>query len=216
MTLVQPDLTGSVSKMLKHPEHVAVMQGGAKPAADAYAGMTRAKVMRATLDALPDIVDALEIGRLRDPKETTGHSTLLIAQHPTIARLVSIDVNPDTEAVCKAFIPERPLHKVEFVNGDAVAAIARLAAEGNSFGFIYLDGPNDAQKCLDILIAATGVAAVGATVILDDTDYPSVAKKGILILPYMKAHPDGFKIIASVPRDKTCHGQTVIRILNGA
>ena len=29
MMLAQPDLTGSVSKMLKHPEHIAVMQGGA-------------------------------------------------------------------------------------------------------------------------------------------------------------------------------------------
>jgi len=179
---------------------------------DPYAGMTRARMIRAALDALPYHCDALEVGRLRDPKETTGHSTLHIAAHRMVMRLASIDITAETEAACRAVLPPDALKKVDFLNGDAAEVLGQLAADGNSFGFIYLDGPNDADACMAIFEKAVALAAPSATLILDDTDNPDVAKKGLKVLPYIQARPDKFRVVKTVKRDKTCHGQTVILV----
>lgn len=173
---------------------------------------TRARILHETLDSLDGPVDALEVGRLRDERETCGHSTLHIAVHPNIRRLTSVDIEPYTEKVCRGFLPQSALEKIEFVNADAVPWLSQLVAtDGRRFGFFYLDGLNDADHCRAVLVECQALAEPGAIFILDDTDSPDVAEKGVLTRAYVETHPEVFEIVREVPHDATCHGQTVIR-----
>lgn len=171
---------------------------------------TRARVIHESLDTLDAPVAALEVGRLRDPRETRGHSTLHIAAHPRVARLVSIDIAPETEAVCLRFLPAALLARIEFVNMDAVTWL-RGHARGK-FQFFYLDGLNEAGHCRAVLEACLPVAAPGALFVLDDTDRPDVAHKGDLVLPYIAQRPELFAVVCSVPHDAYCHGETVLKL----
>ena len=188
------------------------------PVADPYAGMTRAKWIcwwvakqRQRMGGKEGIMRCLEIGRLRDPKETTGHSTLHIAANGGVRELVTVDANPETRAACLAVIPERLHSKLGFVDADAVDWLAEAVAVGvEPFDFIYLDGPNEAEACLAIFQLSYGLSRPGTLIMMDDT---GETNKGILSIPWIKARPDLFAVEHEIPKDKTCHGMTVVRVL---
>jgi len=157
-------------------------------------------------------IQALEVGRIRMADETKGHSTLHIATHPGVARLVSIDITPKTEGVTREVVPAEACERVEFVNADSVEWMAAAVGDGHApFDFIYLDGLNDAQHVLAELELSLGLAREGTIIILDDTD-GRFARKGDLAVPYAKAHPRFFEIVDDIPADKTCQGMLVVQV----
>ena len=156
-------------------------------------------------------IRALEVGRIRWKIETSGHSTLHIAAEPKVECLVSMDIAPKTEAVCKEFLPKSILDKVFFVTADALKVLAGTPADAEPFHFIYLDSLNDAKHNLTLLklCLRPGISQAGTILVIDDTDHPGV-QKGDLAVPWAKKSPL-VEIVESIPRDRTCQGLTVMR-----
>lgn len=183
-----------------------------------YEGMTRAKWIswwvakqRQRMGGKAGIMRCLEIGRTRDICEFTGHSTLHIAINNGVKTLVSVDVNPATRATALAILPPTCHSKMEFADADAIDWLSNAVAdEVEPFDFIYLDGPNDAEACLAIFQLSYGLSKPGTLIMMDDT---METHKGVLSIPWIKARKDLFLVEHEIPRDKTCHGMTVVRVL---
>ena len=152
---------------------------------------------------------AMEIGRLRDVAETVGHSTLFIAEHPAVARLVSVDLNPDTERVCRGFLPPAMLAKVEFVNMPSTAWLEHGGQEGLRFDFAYVDGASDAAQCLIDIQGTLRLLRQGGIMIQDDVDH-RFDVKGDLSVPWLKSKPWRCDVLEEVPADATSQGQIVV------
>lgn len=175
---------------------------------------TRQRTIKKWLDYLAETngeVAALEIGRVRSPNETVGHSTVVIARHPAVKRLVSIDINAATEYVARELLGEE-IQKVEFINADSFSALEKLLLRGDTFDFLYLDGASDAEICFTDFMGALNVSREGSIIVLDDTD-PKCDVKGNLTVPWAEEHGDIVEIVDRVPSGPDSNGQTVLRVL---
>ena len=162
------------------------------------------------LEAAKPSLRALEIGRMRSVSEAVGHSTLFIAEHPAVAHLISIDIDPATEIVTRGQLAANTLPKMRFLNGDSGLMLKLLWLSGvRGLDYAYLDGASNARQVLWDLQLTLPLCRKGAYIILDDTDH-ACDVKGDLAVPYAQTHPQWCKVVEMVPRDATSQGQAVL------
>lgn len=188
--------------------------------ADPYAGMTRATVIRRWLDTLQremgsqKVARCLEVGRARNPIEFKGHSTLHIVAHPVTLQLLSLDIQAPTQGVTRCIIPTPHLPKLVMVDADAEKWLVQDAAKVyRPFDFCYLDGPNESERSFAVFAIMRAACRPGALIIVDDTGTPNT-HRGDDILPWVRENPGKARLLETIPRDKTCNGMSVIRVLD--
>ena len=163
-------------------------------------------------------IHALEIGRLRKARETSGYSTLHIASHYSVVSLTSVDINAATEGVCREILPASVLPKIEFVTADATLWLPEMVSEAKrTWDFIYLDAARSETSELPraYLVDCLGLTRPGTIIIVDDTGMPAPDERGPLVREYVKQHPKLLNVLEDIPRDRTSQGQMVLQANGG-
>lgn len=155
--------------------------------------MNRHAMLNKYLDMLPPGAVCMETGRARSARETHGHSTRIIAEHPNVAVLISIDKNAATENFCKELLSAEALAKVTFINGDSLGVLkefvrAANVGEGSCPGmdFVYFDSSSDPVHTVrETTIVVNELIREGGILMWDDTDIHR-CRKGRCIVPIIE------------------------------
>ncbi len=135
----------------------------------------------------------LETGRIRNPnwKNSDGNSTYFFSRIDRIDHFISIDNDSEnasgfstSEEYCKKYLNDHQLKKIQFINGDSKAEIARLSKDKTILDIALLDSANDPDLVLEELKAVIPyMNKKGAIIIIDDVR--DNGKKGDKAIPYM-------------------------------
>ena len=114
----------------------------------------------------------LETGRMHNATNAyfygDGASTLLFANQACIERVYSIDIDPQSEEICK-YIIDRATDRIEFINDNSIDALPTL--KGICFGVILLDSAEDSELNASelLLCIENGLMDENTILLLDDT-----------------------------------------------
>jgi hypothetical protein len=147
-----------------------------------------------------------------------GISTLLLAEagRAVNARIYSCDFNIDKVRALQQRAGDR-VSNIEFLTGDSVALLQRLAQEHEQVHFLFLDAAASAMHTFREFQVVEKALKGGSILLIDNAALPgetrllSPCRKGKIIVPYLQAsaywevfgHPDaGDSMISAVCHDR--------------
>lgn len=129
-------------------------------------------------------ITVLEYGRLRSlagsDKLTDGWSTKILAEHPKVAKIYSLDTDKSTIKKCKELIDEKAEEKVTYAE-----KVTQFNLKENSIDLLFLDADNNPNQCNKLYDQAKKYLKRDGYILIDDV-FDNKGHKGDILIPRLK------------------------------